>query len=204
MPRMSSGDSRMAGTLTDGGSVVTLRAGRRSGPVPAYRSPAGSGFDLTAAYDAHAGELLGFAANALRDRGAAEDCVQETFLRAWRARERYDPARAGLRTWLYAIARNVVLDALRARQRRPAPVDTDVITDRPGEAPDPLDRLRVLEGLARLSREHREVVVAVHLVGMSYAELAASSGLPVATLRTRSFYALRAMRHHLDDTGGLT
>ena len=70
------------------------------------------GFDVRAAYAAHGHDLLGFMVNAVRDRGLAEECVQETFTRAWQARERYDPARASQRTWLFAIARNVVVDAV--------------------------------------------------------------------------------------------
>ncbi|WAC66191.1 sigma-70 family RNA polymerase sigma factor [Agrococcus sp. SL85] len=76
-----------------------------------------AGFDAARAFDLHAAALLGFAVNALRDRALAEDCLQETFLRAWRARDRFDPARASERTWLFAIARNVVADALRGRGR---------------------------------------------------------------------------------------
>ena len=59
------------------------------------------------------------AVNALRDRALAEDCVQETFLRAWRSRESFDSSKGGERTWLFAIARNVIADALRARERLP-------------------------------------------------------------------------------------
>ena len=58
------------------------------------------GFDVRSAYAAHGHDLLGFAVNAVRDRGLAEECVQETFTRAWQARERFDPARGGERTWL--------------------------------------------------------------------------------------------------------
>ncbi len=67
-------------------------------------------FDVAAAYDEHASAMLGFAVNALRDRTLAEDCVQETFLRAWRARARFEPRRGSLRTWLFAIERNVIVD----------------------------------------------------------------------------------------------
>ncbi len=81
-------------------------------------------FDVAAAYDAQGRVLLGFAINAVRDRGLGEDCVQEVFLRAWKARARFDPARASERTWLFAIARNVIADALAARGRRSAAART--------------------------------------------------------------------------------
>src|ERR1700749_1297072 len=66
------------------------------------------------AYAAHSGELYGFAVRSLGDAGLAEEAVQETFLRAWKAGERYDPEIGSLRTWLFAILRNVVIDLGRA------------------------------------------------------------------------------------------
>jgi RNA polymerase sigma-70 factor (ECF subfamily) len=160
------------------------------------------GFDVRAAYAAHGSDLLGFAVNALHDRGLAEECVQETFTRAWRARDRFDPARAGERTWLFAIARNVVLDAVRARGRRPATAAADHAGSVPAaddDLPQVLDHLTLVWALAQLSEEHRRVVVAVRLEGWSYDELARRDGTPVATLRTRMYHALRALRAILEE-----
>lgn len=168
------------------------------------RMPAG-GFDVRAAYAAHGHDLLGFAVNALRDRGLAEECVQETFTRAWRARERFDAARASERTWLFAIARNVVVDAARARARRPVQPVPDVgehaqpATDPAGGAARVDDHVTLVWALAQLREEHRRVVVAVRLEGLDYAELSRHDGVPVATLRTRMFHALRALRAILDE-----
>ncbi|QHC60140.1 sigma-70 family RNA polymerase sigma factor [Rathayibacter sp. VKM Ac-2760] len=166
-------------------------------PQPPPARPAAAGLDLTAAFDEHGPALLGFAVNALRDRGLAEDCVQETFLRAWRSRERYSTERASVRTWLFAIARNVIVDAHRSVQRLPRIVPAEVLDDVAGEQADPLEPLMMVEALARLSPEHRQVVVAIHLRGESYAEVSAATGVAVATLRTRTFYALKALRTHL-------
>ena len=166
-----------------------------------FRSRESTPFDLAAAYDAHASSLLGFAVNVLHDRVAAEDCVQETFVRAWRARDRFDEARGGTRTWLFAIARNVVTDSLRARGRTPV-VASIPVTENDAVEPDRSDhvltRMRIVEGLATLSPEHRQVVVAIHLTGLSYAELSADTGVAIGTLRTRAYYALRALRAHFD------
>ncbi|KZX20233.1 sigma-70 family RNA polymerase sigma factor [Rathayibacter tanaceti] len=164
-------------------------------PVPLH-APAPV-LDLSAAFDEHAPALLGFAMNALHDRGLAEDCVQETFLRAWRSRESYSAERASARTWLFAIARNVVIDVHRSLQRLPRLVATEVLEEVPGDERDPLEPLAMAEALARLSEQHRQVVVAIHLRGESYADLSSATGVPVATLRTRAFYALRALRDHL-------
>ena len=160
-------------------------------------------FDVAAAYDEHASAMLGFAVNALRDRTLAEDCVQETFLRAWRARSRFEPRRGSLRTWLFAIERNVIVDVQRSLTRMPVPAsdrieDIDRGSVTRDTSPDVDERLRIIAALALLSPEHRQVVVAVHLAGSTYAELSESTGVAVRTLRTRAFYALRALRDHLD------
>ncbi|MFG6402194.1 sigma-70 family RNA polymerase sigma factor [Microbacterium sp. P04] len=157
-------------------------------------------FDAARAFDDHGSALLGFAVNALRDRPLAEDCVQETFLRAWRSRDRFDHDRASERTWLFAIARNVITDALRARSRLPRIGNDDELEGRSAPANDPLDRLQIVEGLARLSDPHREVILAVHVEGRTYQELSDATGVPVATWRTRAYHALRSMRRYLEGT----
>ena len=170
--------------------------------------PSAGGFDVAAGYREHGRVLHGFAVNALGDRAEAEDLVQEVFTRAWRSSERYDPDRASVRPWLFAIARNLVLDVHRTRSRRPRMSDQmtgeapeSAAPTEPGPEDEVVERLRVVTALARLSPEHREVVAAVHLDGMTYAELAASTGVAVATLRTRMYYGLRAMRTVLDEEG---
>src|ERR1051325_9288221 len=82
--------------------------------------------DVREAYAAHAGELYGFATRSLGDSGLAEEAVQETFLRAWRAGKRFDPEIGSLRTWLFAILRNVVIDLGRARAARPVVAESKI------------------------------------------------------------------------------
>src|SRR5258705_6775485 len=76
--------------------------------------------DVREAYSAHAGELYGFAVRSLGDSGLAEEAVQEAFVRAWRAGHRFDPQIGSLRTSLFAILRNEVIDLSRARASPPA------------------------------------------------------------------------------------
>ncbi|RJT85742.1 sigma-70 family RNA polymerase sigma factor [Cryobacterium melibiosiphilum] len=182
--------------MTPDPSAPSPAAPSPSGPSPAAESVP-QPFDLAAAYDEHGHSLFGFAVNALRDRTLAEDCVQETFLRAWRARDQFSPHRASLKTWLFAIERHVIIDVQRSIQRMPRVLPPDLLDDAVTDDGDPLDRLSVIEGLAKLSPEHRSVLIEIHLEGRSYAEVSAESGVSAATLRSRSFYALRAMRDHL-------
>ncbi|WP_284248564.1 RNA polymerase sigma factor [Litorihabitans aurantiacus] len=157
-------------------------------------------FDVADAYDRHGAELFGFTLNAVRDRGTAEECVQETFLRAWRARDSFDAGRGSLRTWLFAIARNVITDSYRRGARVPVPVADEAVPEVVAPGPhDPVEQLAMLQALATLTPEHRRVVVAIHVVGTSYGDLSQELGVPVATLRTRAFYGLRALRKHLEE-----
>jgi RNA polymerase sigma-70 factor, ECF subfamily len=167
---------------------------------------------LRAVYAAHAGELYRFALRRLGDSGAAQDAVQETFLRAWRHANQYNPVLASVRVWLFAIARNVVTDTGRraaTRQRRQdlsPPADLDDLAAGSSELdPDPSEALMtewlVEQALRRLSDEHRRAIVETYLRGRPYGDVAAEQGIPVGTLRSRVFYALKALRVAMDEMG---
>jgi RNA polymerase sigma-70 factor, ECF subfamily len=158
---------------------------------------------LRLAWHAHADELFGYARKALGDSAAAEEALQETFLRAWRAADRYDPERP-LRPWLFAILRNVVIDEARARGVRPVPHDsglTEATTDLVDPLEQALDSWLIEEALRRIRPEHRTVIVETYYRGRPYAEVAADLGIPEGTARSRAFYGLRALRLALEEMG---
>jgi RNA polymerase sigma-70 factor (ECF subfamily) len=161
-----------------------------------------SGDELRELYRRYSGELFGFACNALGDRELAEEVVQDVFARAWRHAGDYDARRASVRTWLYAIARNRIVDA-----RRRAAVRPGLAQREPDEGPAELDRRleqavlrwQVAAALTRLSSEHREVIRLAHYGGLSMREIAESKGIPLGTVKSRTSYALRSLRLILDE-----
>ncbi len=161
--------------------------------------------DVRAVYAAHGGELYRFARRALGDDGLAEEAVQETFVRAWQAADRFDDRLGSLRTWLFAILRNVVIDLARARAVRPQVAHSDAGA-RPEQA-DVTDLDSVLvawqveEALRRVSPEHRAVLLEVHCRGRAYADVAQELGVPAGTVKSRVFYGLKAMRLALEELG---
>ncbi|HVJ95784.1 MAG TPA: sigma-70 family RNA polymerase sigma factor [Acidimicrobiia bacterium] len=159
---------------------------------------------VRAVYAAHGPELYRFAFRSLNDRGLAEEAVQETFVRAWQAADRFDDALGSLRTWLFAIIRNVVIDLSRARSVRPGLATgtgaRDVI-DLDDEFEHSLVAWQVEEALQRLSAEHRQALVEVHYRARSYHEVAEEFGVPVGTVKSRVYYALKAMRLALEEVG---
>ena len=156
--------------------------------------------DVREAYAAHSGELYGFAVRSLGDAGLAEEAVQETFVRAWRAGDRFDPKIGSLRTWLFAILRNVVIDLGRARAARPVVAESKV---EPSVEPleETLLAWQVEEAMRRIGDQHREILVETYYRGRPYAEVAAELGIPVGTVKSRVYYALRALRIALEEMG---
>ena len=172
-----------------------------------HRAPAlTSEADIRAAYDAHVGELYRFALRATGDEGSSQDIVQETFLRAWRSADRFDPALASLRVWLFAIARNVVVDHHRSVGARPWLRGlTDQPTDSGRSVADHAEHLVddwvLTEALSRIGEDQRHALTETYLRDRPYADVAAEIGIPVGTLRSRVFYGLKALRLVLDEMG---
>ena len=164
----------------------------------------GDGLDgsagVRAAVEAHSGEMYGFAFRALGDQGLAEDVVQETFVRAWRAGHRFDPDIASLRAWLFAILRNVIIDASRARNVRPG---VGVVVD--VSVADNIDQLLrswvVEEALHRLTPDHRRGRCRGLLPGAHGGRGGCGTRRSGSNGTIALFYGLRALRLSLDELG---
>jgi len=136
------------------------------------------------------------------DHHLAEDVVQETLLRAWQHPEALTADHH--RPWLYTVAHNVAVSAYhRRRAARPAEVPIEEQTATGTE--DEIDRVflawETTEALGDLSPDHRRVVVELFYRQRSVTETAQVLGIPEGTVRSRCFYALRALRAALENKG---
>jgi RNA polymerase sigma-70 factor (ECF subfamily) len=141
---------------------------------------------IKALYAEHGSMLLAYATRATGDRRAAEEAVQETLLRAWRHADRLDaePSVAG---WLVTTVSSIVADRAGAGSSQPAGLLG-------GHADGATTSVMVMEALKSLSREHREVLIELCYRGRTAAQAGESLGIPAATVKIRSHYALRALR----------
>lgn len=157
---------------------------------------------VRALYAEHGGALLRYALHLTGgDRQKAEDLVQETIVRAWRHPEALADRPA--RPWLFAVARNLAVDAYRARQSRPPETGQDAFETLPAhdDADRTLESWAVAEALASLRPDHRSVIVETYYRGCSVAEAAATLGIPAGTVKSRTYYALKALKLALQERG---
>jgi RNA polymerase sigma-70 factor (ECF subfamily) len=155
-------------------------------------------------HEAHAGPLWRFCLRLVgHDRARAEDVVQETMLRAWRHRDILDSPSPALRAWLYTVARNIVIDEWRSRRSLSEVTVADVPEDT--DTSDDSDQLLlswvVAEAVTRLSPDHRAVLLETYYNGRPVAEAARRLGVPEGTVKSRTHYALRALKLALEEMG---
>jgi RNA polymerase sigma factor (sigma-70 family) len=145
--------------------------------------------------------VFGLTRSILRDRGAAEEAAQETFVRAWRHAAAYDPRRGSVAAWLLTIARNVSINMLPAR--RFDPVDPEILVAMQAEQPPGGDATRALESeplrraLARLPDGQRRALVLAVFYGFTAKEMSELDGLPLGTVKTRIRSAMMRLRSEL-------
>lgn len=152
-------------------------------------------------YREHGTALRRFVLSASRDPQLAEDVVQETVLRVW---QHAPEINGSIRSYLYRTARNIMIDNYRRAQRRPAEAlvgDTASQPDMTERVDGLLNRVLIEEALLRLSREHRDVLVALHYRRFTVAEAAEQLNIPSGTVKSRAYYAVRALRTILDEMG---
>jgi RNA polymerase sigma-70 factor (ECF subfamily) len=157
---------------------------------------------LRALHDEYAGPLWSFVLRLTGDRARSQDVVQETLLRAWRKPSVLDEEQGSARAWLFTVARRIVVDEWRsARSRREITVDEPPEQSEADQVDALLDGWIIAEALDRLTPEHRAVIVECYYRGRSTAEAADVLRIPAGTVKSRTHYALRALRLAMQEMG---
>ncbi len=130
----------------------------------------------------------------------AEECAQDVMATVWHKAHLFDPTRASVATWVFTIARNRRIDMLR-KQRRPEPED---LPWGPEPEPDQADVLalqqeseKLAAALAELPQKQRDLIERAYFGDLSHTEIAAETGLPLGTIKSRIRLALERLRHRM-------
>jgi RNA polymerase sigma-70 factor (ECF subfamily) len=167
----------------------------------------GSGDAVADLYDRYGGTVYGLALRVLGQPDLAEEVAQDVFAQVWRDAGRYDAARSTVAGWIVMLTRTRAIDRLRARRARPdvsAAVETDRVT--PMASPDRTpesstivaeDRRLVRGALARLPDQFRSLIEMAYYEGLTHTEIAARTGIPLGTVKTRIRSAMGTLRSTL-------
>lgn len=157
---------------------------------------------LDTLYQRYAQPLFGYLLTLTADRGLAEEILQDTFVAAWRAAERFE-GRASVKTWLFSIARRQAHNSL--RRRNLALTDDTALEQTPSDEPEPetallqnADRQALTGAIEQLRPVHREVLLLAFVHDLSYAEMADLLDVPLGTIRSRLSNARRLLRETLE------
>lgn len=168
---------------------------------------------LAELYDRHCRLLFSLILRILRDRGEAEDVLQEVFVRVWDRADSYNPSLGTPAAWLVRISRNRAIDRLRSRTVR-AGIQAPEIA-RPEQAADPAldadperfaasteERRMIAEAVAALPPEQRVLIECAFFEGCTQSELAERFDLPLGTVKTRIRTGMQSLRRALAPLGG--
>ncbi|MDW3218066.1 MAG: sigma-70 family RNA polymerase sigma factor [Acidimicrobiales bacterium] len=154
---------------------------------------------LRRAYDAHGSLVYTLCSRALGPE-RANDATQEVFLSAWRARDRFDPSKGNLAAWLTGIAKNRIIDAIRAEKRhadRRAPESSDELpTESDTESLG--DRMLVADALRSLPERPRQILTLHYFEDLTHPQIAERTNLPLGTVKSDIRRGLARIRQHLE------
>jgi len=153
---------------------------------------------LAALYDRYSGLVFAEAIRILRDNGAAEEILQDIFYQVWRTAEKFDPARGSLPGWLMVVARNRAISRLRRRSGRideeldPNAVSVSINLENAASQNQIIGRLKSV--MSGMPDSQRQAIELAFFEGLTHSEIAAKTGEPLGTIKTRIRSALEVLR----------
>ncbi len=166
------------------------------------RAAKGDNEALATLHRSYVAVARGVAVRVLRDRALAEDAVQEGFLDLWRTAEGFDAARSSVRGWICVLVHRRAVDLARREARRRAADELQPAPDRDSYTAEEIvvvryDQRRVRSALEQLPAPQRELLEHAYWGGLTQPQLAERFGLPLGTVKSRTFEALRLLRQEL-------
>jgi RNA polymerase sigma-70 factor, ECF subfamily len=156
-------------------------------------------------FDRHQGSMYGLALRITGDDASAQDAVQDAFVSIWRNASRFDASRASARSWMLAIAHHRAIDTVRRRRPLSPIPETEssvpaalVVPDAWAEVTARLDAAMIRRALDRLSAVQREVLELAYFAGLTQQDIAARTGTPLGTVKSRARLGLLALRTELE------
>jgi RNA polymerase sigma-70 factor (ECF subfamily) len=172
------------------------------------RLRAGESWAMSVLYDRYGRLVFSLAFRILNDRGAAEETVQEVFVKVWKRCREYDTKRGKFSSWLTGIAHNHAIDELRRRRVRPAASEDGteamemVIDDGPAPldlAVQSLERRRIVDALCKIPEEQRRAIEMAYFEGLTQQEIAERLGEPLGTIKTRMRLGMQKLKTLLEE-----
>jgi RNA polymerase sigma-70 factor, ECF subfamily len=167
------------------------------------RLTAGEGWAMSVLYDRYARLVFSLSLRILNDRGAAEETVQEVFVKIWKRCREYDARRGKFSSWLTGIAHNHAIDELRRRRVRPSASegDDDAMDSVVDATPTPLDlalqsleRRRIVDALKEIPNEQRRAIEMAYFEGFTQQEISGKLGQPLGTVKTRMRLGMQKLK----------
>ena len=147
-------------------------------------------------YTATSSRLFAICVRLLRDRGRAEEALQESFTRIWERAGAYDPQKGTALAWMAVVTRRIALNELRRRDAGHDPLDEEQAPEIAADLPegDPIAKARLIDCLDRLGAERRQWVLLAYIHGYSHEELARRFERPLGTMKSALFRGLADLR----------
>lgn len=151
---------------------------------------------MSVLYDRCSAALFGVIKKVVTDDYAAEDLLQEVFLKIWRAGEQYRPEKGRLFTWMLHVARNTAIDYIRSKRFKASirTEELDVNTAVNERVTTPVDHIGLKEVIATLKPEHQQVLDLLYFGGLTQEQAAEELGIPLGTVKTRARTAVQVLR----------